>query len=258
MVGTLDITCIPVLRDNYMWVAQCQATGVVAVVDPALSGPVLDVCAQKGVALSCVLVTHHHADHVGGVLELKQRTGCRVIGYGDDAARLPGLDELVDDQEEIRVGQARATVMAVPGHTSGHIAFYFADDHALFCGDALFLLGCGRMFEGTPEQFWRSLCTLRALPDVTRVFCAHEYTESNCRFVRSLEPDNVELLVRERTILETRAQGLPTVPGSLGEEKRLNPFLRADTAHMAQLLGCQDGIDPVHVFAELRQRKDVF
>ena len=152
MIGTLNITCIPVLRDNYVWMLHCRASGEVAVVDP-VPEPVLDRCVQKGVKLSSVLVTHHHADHVGGILALKERTGCRVIGYGPDSARIPGLDEAVVEHDDVCVGQARATVIAVPGHTRGHIAFYFADNHALFCGDALFLLGCGRMFEGTPEQF---------------------------------------------------------------------------------------------------------
>ena len=183
--------------------------------------------------------------------------GLTIVGAGHDAARIPGIDVRVGDGDSYDFAGHRAQVMAVPGHTTGHIAYYFADSDALFCGDTLFALGCGRVFEGTMDQMWRSLSALRALPDDTRVYCAHEYTQANARFALSVDGDNPALVQRAAEIDSLRAAGRPTVPSALGEEKRTNPFLRADDPALAAAVGLA-AADPVAVFAEVRGLKDRF
>ena len=196
MSPTLDIVRIPVLNDNYVWLMREPQSGAVGVVDPAVAGPVLAEAEKRRWKITHILNTHHHGDHVGGNREIKEATGCIVVGARRDRARIPGIDVEVDDGDRYRFGEAEAEVFFVPGHTSGHIAFAFRDQKALFCGDTLFALGCGRMFEGTPQQMWGSLARLRALPDDMRVYCAHEYTQSNARFAVTLEKDNAALIRR--------------------------------------------------------------
>jgi hydroxyacylglutathione hydrolase len=174
--------------------------------------------------LSHILNTHHHADHTGGNLVLKKASGAKV--YGPASESIAGMDVGLRPGDTVEFGGTKATVLDVGGHTRGHIAFYFESEAKLFVGDSLFALGCGRMFEGTPAQFWASLSRLRELPDETIVFCAHEYTESNARFAMSVEPNNVDLMVRVQQIQTLRAKGEPTVPSLLGVEKKTNPFLR--------------------------------
>jgi len=254
---TLDIVQIPVLEDNYVYLAHDRPTGATAVIDPALAEPVLAEAERRGWRISHILNTHNHGDHVGGNRAIQAATGCRIVGFGPDAERIPGITDRVQDGDRVRLGQAEAEVLFVPGHTRGHIAYWFAADKALFCGDTLFALGCGRLFEGTPQQMWPSLARLRALPDEARVYCAHEYTASNLRFALTVERDNAALLERGRRVTELRAQSRPTVPSVLGEEKATNPFLRADRPSVAAAVGLPAG-DPVAVFAEVRRRKDVF
>ncbi len=256
---TLEIEQIPVLTDNYIYLLRDTASGACAVVDPALAEPVLARLAARGLTLDLIFNTHHHGDHVGGNLELKRATGCRIIGPAADAARIPGIDETVGDGDETALGSARARVFDVPGHTRGHIAYWFADDQALFCGDTLFALGCGRLFEGTPAQMWRSLSKLRALPGATRVYCAHEYTQANARFALSLENDNPALRARAAAVDRAREQGRPTVPSTLAEEIATNPFLRADQEGLRRALGpAFAAADAVTILGETRRRKDVF
>ncbi len=254
---TLDIVQIPVLEDNYVYLAHDRPSGATAVIDPAVAAPVLAAAQQRGWRISHILNTHNHGDHVGGNKAIQEATGCRIFGFGPDAARIPGITDRVEDGQRVRLGEAEAEVIFVPGHTSGHIAYWFAADQALFCGDTLFALGCGRLFEGTPQQMWPSLSRLRALPDSTRVYCAHEYTASNLRFALTVESDNAALLERGERVTALRAQQRPTVPSLLGEEKATNPFLRADRPSVAAAVGLPQG-DPVAVFAEVRRRKDVF
>ena len=253
----LEIEQIPVLKDNYVYLVREPQSGLVAAVDPAVHEPVLGRLAALGWRLSHILNTHHHGDHVGGNLALKQATGCTIVGFGPDAARIPGIDQRVEDGDLVTFGNETATVIAVPGHTSGHIAYWFSHSRALFCGDTLFALGCGRLFEGTPGQMWNSLAKLRALPDDTMVYCAHEYTQSNARFALTLETDNQALSARAGEIDRARAKGQPTVPSAMGIERATNPFLRADTLGVARAVGLVGG-DPIAVFAEVRRRKDVF
>jgi hydroxyacylglutathione hydrolase len=253
----LEIVQIPVLTDNYVYLAREPGSGAVGVVDPAVAEPVERELDRRHWRLTHVINTHHHGDHTGGNLSLKRRYGATVVGPRADRARIPGIDVEVGDGEDWAFGGEAARVFDVPGHTRGHIAYWFRDSRALFCGDTIFSLGCGRLFEGTPAQMWTSIGKLRLLPDDTRVYCAHEYTENNGRFARTVEPGNQDLMLRIDEVRRLRAQGLPTVPSLMGEERRANPFLRADQPSLAQGVGLPPG-DPVAVFAEVRRRKDVF
>ena len=254
---TLDIELVPLLRDNYAYLLRDRATGTCSAVDPSEAGPVLAAAQAREWAITHVLSTHHHADHTGGNLGLKEATGCTVVGPKPDLARIPGIDIALDEGEEFRLGAATAQVIFIPGHTRGHIAFWFRDDAAVFCGDTLFALGCGRLFEGTPAQMWSSLSKLRRLPAETRVYCGHEYTQANARFALTIDGGNADLAARSGRIDDLRAAGRPTIPSTMGEERATNPFLRADAPSIAAAVG-RAGEDPVSVFAEVRRRKDVF
>lgn len=257
-MAQLVVHQIAVLADNYVYLLHEAESGATAVVDPAVAEPVLAALAERGWRLTHILNTHHHGDHTGGNLELKAATGAQVVGARKDAQRIPGIDVEVGDGESFLLGHAAAMVLETPGHTSGHLAFWFPDSLALFCGDTLFSLGCGRLFEGSPAQMWDSLVKLRDLPPDTQVYCAHEYTAANGRFARLVERDNPAMLARVEAVTVLRAQGRPTIPVGLGQERAANPFLRADVPAVARAVGLPPGSDPVAVFAELRRRKDVF
>ena len=212
---------------------------------------------SRGRDFDLILCTHHHGDHVGGNLALKEATGCRIVGPEADRGRIPGLDQGVKEGDEVEVGSARLRVLETPGHTRGHISYYAPEAKALFCGDTLFALGCGRLLEGDAPTMWASLTKLAGLPDDTRVYCGHEYTQSNARFALSVDPDNERLTARAKEVDRQRAAGAPTVPSTLGEEKAANPFLRAGDPYLQARLGMQ-GAPAVEVFAELRRRKDGF
>ncbi len=249
---------IPVLSDNYVYLVHEPLGGATAAVDPAVPEPVLERLAARGWTLTHILNTHHHGDHTGANLDLARRTGCAVVGAARDSGRIPGITQEVAEGETFMLGHAAVTVLEVPGHTSGHIAYWFADSHVLFPGDTLFSLGCGRLFEGSAEEMWASLRKLRDLPPDTMAYPAHEYTAGNARFARLVERDNEALKVRVEQVERLRAQNRPTVPVSLADERAANPFLRADTAAVARAVGMEPGSDPSLVFAELRRRKDVF
>ena len=256
-MSKLEIHQIPVLNDNYLYLFKDPDSGLVGIVDPAVAGPVLDKLDELGWKLTHIINTHHHMDHTGANLELKEKTGCTIVGAKKDAARIPGMDIGVEDGDIFEFGSQKAQVFEVPGHTVGHIAYWFEESDALFCGDTLFALGCGRLFEGTPAQMWSSLGKFRKLPDRTKVYCAHEYTEANARFAVSVDPKNMALQSRFAEIRKLREKHLPTVPSTLGEEKATNPFLRADDPGLQAELELT-GADPVEVFAETRRRKDNF
>ena len=253
----LRIEQIPVLRDNYVYLLRDAVEGACAAVDPSLAAPVLAALDRLGWTLTHIFNTHHHHDHTGGNIELKRATGCTIVGNGRDAARIPGIDVALEDGGEAALGALRAQVMDISGHTIGHIALWFEGEQALFCGDTLFSLGCGRLFEGTPAQMWASLKKLRGLPGATRVYCGHEYTENNARFALAVDPDNAVLGRRAAEVRALRAQGRPTVPSLLADERAANPFLRADEPAFLAAAGL-DGLDPIAAFAEIRRRKNAF
>ena len=254
---SIQVKQIPCLDDNYGFLVHDPATGATASIDTPEVDPINAALAEQGWTLTHILNTHHHFDHAGGNEALKAQWGCEVIGAAIDAERIPGIDRQVADGEVFELGRAAVKVLEVPGHTTGHIAYYFADDSAAFVGDALFALGCGRMFEGTPEQMWGSLEKLMALPDDTRVYCAHEYTQANAAFAITVEPDNAALQARVAEIANLRAQGIPTVPTTIGLERQTNPFVRPHSASLQQTMDLV-GADPVAIFAETRKRKDHF
>ena len=256
-MARLEIHRIPARKDNYLWLACEPDSGSVAVIDPADAGPVIDKCAELGLSLSHILNTHHHGDHTGGNLELKEKYGCTIVGSRTDQARIPGIDITVGDGDSFDLGTERAQVIDVTGHTIGHIMYWFASSKALFCGDTLFAMGCGRLSEGTAEQMWAALSKFRALPDDARVYCAHEYTQFNARFALTIEPGNAALIARAAEVDRLRADGIATVPSLLGAERDTNPFLRADAPELQAAIGMESAA-PVEVFAETRRRKDNF
>jgi hydroxyacylglutathione hydrolase len=256
-VSPLEIHMFPCLADNYGYLLHDRGSGHTAAVDTPDANEILAQLAAKGWRLTHILNTHHHADHAGGNLELKRQTGCTIVGPRADAARIPGIDVAVGEGDVVELGEHRATVFDTPGHTRGHIVYYFADAHAAFVGDTLFALGCGRLFEGTPGQMWSSLQKILRWPDDTRLYCAHEYTQSNARFAVTVEPGNEQLKQRAAAIASRRAANQPTVPSTLAEERATNPFLRPTSRNLQETVGLI-GAPPVDVFAKTRALKDAF
>ena len=251
----LEIEVVPAFSDNYMYLLHDPAEKVTAAVDPAEPAPMLRRLEERGLELDLIFSTHHHPDHVAGNLELKEKTGCQIFGPAAEADRIPGIDTPLSEGDAVAVGAERGVVFETPGHTAGHISLWFEGSSALFCADTLFALGCGRLFEGTPEQMWASMQKLLGLPDDTRVYCGHEYTQSNARFAVTVDPDNEELRARAAQIDDLRAAGKPTIPSLLGKERRTNPFLRPQDPVIRSLLGMESASD-AEVFGELRRRKD--
>jgi hydroxyacylglutathione hydrolase len=219
--------------------------------------PIVAALEERGWSLTHILNTHHHADHAGGNLELKRRTGCRIVGPRADAARIPGIDVEVGDGDAFELGSHRIEVFDTPGHTRGHIVYFFPQDDVAFVGDTLFSLGCGRLFEGTPAQMWSSLTKIMSWPERTRLYCAHEYTQANGRFAVTVEPGNRALAERVAEVAKLRAAGKPTVPSTLALEKATNPFLRPASRNLRETIGLA-GASDVEVFAKTRALKDAF
>ena len=253
----LQIERLPLLQDNYAWLILDPGTGTSGIVDPAVAAPVLARLRQLGRGLDWILATHHNGDHVGGIVELKAATGCKVAGAAVDAHRIPGIDLRLNEGDRFAFGSRTAAIIATPGHTSGHISYWFEADKALFCADTLFALGCGRLLEGDAVTMQRSLAKLRALPDDTLVYCGHEYTMANARFALTVDPDNPDLKARAARVAGMRERGEPTVPSTLGEEKATNPFLRWDDPAIRRGLGLA-GAGDAEVLGEIRSRKDRF
>jgi hydroxyacylglutathione hydrolase len=250
---------IPLLRDNYGYLLVCEKTNTAAIIDPSEAEPVLHRVEQEKVNPTAILNTHHHRDHTGGNERLLASANLDVYGHRSDEGRIPGLTHPIDDGDEIRVGELTGEVLFIPGHTTGHVAYLF--ENALFCGDTLFTAGCGRLFEGTPEQMHASLSKLMSLREDTKVYCGHEYTESNLRFALTLEPKNPKVVARYERVQAQRARGVSTVPSTLEEEKRTNPFLRWDSKEIQTNIKAtapDQRMDPVSVFASVRKLKDAF
>lgn len=256
-MAKLEIELVPCLKDNYAYLVFDRSEGVCGVVDASEAEPVRRSLEARGLKLTHILSTHHHMDHVGGNLALKQAFGVQVVGAAKDAARIPGIDIGLKEGDTFSLGSHVARVLEIPAHTSQHIAFWFEADRAVFTGDTLFAMGCGRLFEGTPEMMWASLSKLMRLPDDVRIYCGHEYTEANGRFALTVEPDNADLRSRMEEVRARRAQSLPTIPTTMGLEKKTNPFLRAQSPEIRQTLGLESATN-VEVFAETRRRKDKF
>lgn len=239
----LKIEILPVLDDNYVFFLEDSESGVTAVVDPSVSKEVLEFIEARPSRLDFILNTHHHWDHTGGNLDIKKATGCKIVGHAKDASRIPGLDLGLNEGETFSLGQSAARVLSIDGHTLGHIAFWFDEEKTLFCGDTLFSVGCGRLFEGTPQQMFESLSKLKKLPDETLVYCAHEYTLDNIDFAQSLNSDDQDLANYKKKVEALRAKNKPSIPCQLGLQKRINPFLN---------------VGELEVFKNRRELKDQF
>lgn len=240
-MAELEIVRIPALSDNYIWLVHEPESGETMVVDPAEADPVLAAAAERGWTISQIWNTHWHPDHTGGNAAIKAATGCIITGPAAEAAKIPTLDRQVSEGDTVRLGAHEAVVMEVPAHTAGHIAYHLAGDAAIFVGDTLFAMGCGRLFEGTAAQMFANMQRLRDLPGETAVYCAHEYTESNGRYARVAEPDNADIAARMDAVLAARARGEATVPTTIAIERATNPFMRArDAAELAERRAAKD------------------
>lgn len=243
--------------DNFGYLVHDVASGRTAAIDAPEAAAIRTALLHRGWTLTDIFITHHHKDHVEAIAELKAAFGARVVGPRAEADKIDGLDELVAGGDVVRLGETAFEVLDTPGHTLGHIVYHDREGRHLFSGDALFSLGVGRMFEGTPGPMWAGLEALRALPDDTLVYCGHEYTASNARFALSIDPDNPALRQRAAEVAVLSTSGKPTIPFLLGEDKAANPFLRADDPGLARHYGLE-GAGPAAVFAAIRRGKDEF
>jgi hydroxyacylglutathione hydrolase len=256
-----DVLHVPAFQDNYIWLLRAGPGNGVAVVDPGDAEPVVAALERSGLRAQAILCTHHHHDHIGGVAALVRRYGVPV--YGPRAEEIPGVTHPLDGGEHVVIAPLGVSfdVIAIPGHTRGHIAYHSSDLRVLFCGDTMFSAGCGRLFEGTPAQMHDSLARLAALADDARVYCGHEYTMANLRFALTVEPDNREAQEHLRLVQTWRARNRPSLPSTLGLEKRINPFLRTTEPQVrlaAQAFAGQPLGSTVEIFTALRRWKDGF
>ncbi len=245
------------LKDNYGVLLHDPDTGATAAIDAPEAGPIEEALAATGWNLTDILVTHHHHDHTAGIVTLKRKYGCRVVAPAKEAAKIPEVDRTVHEGETVKVGSLAANVIDTPGHTLGHIAYWFHADKLAFVGDTLFSIGCGRVIEGTPEMMWHSLTKLRDLPNDTEIYCGHEYTAANIKFALTIDRNNPVLEARAAQVERLIAEGEPTIPVTIGDEKLANPFLRADVPDLAVDIGMA-GRPAAEVFAEIRARKNKF
>jgi hydroxyacylglutathione hydrolase len=247
----------PCLKDNYGVLLHDPSTGTTAAIDAPEAAPVEAALAERGWRLTDILVTHHHADHTGGIAELKKKHLCRVIAPRKEASKIANIDVTVREGDVVTVGSLVGRVLETPGHTAGHVTYWFKSDKLAFVGDTLFSVGCGRILEGTPDMMWQSLLKIRNLPADTLIFCGHEYTAANVHFALTIEPKNIALRARAEEVLRLSEQKKPTIPTTIQQEKSYNPFLRADLHSVQGAVG-MEGSPPAQVFGLIRARKDKF
>ena len=247
-----ELVQLPVRKDNYIYLLRDHQMEITAVIDPAEPEPVMALLKERNWQLNYVLNTHHHQDHTGANLALKAQTGCAIIGYEQDAARIPGIDVKVREGAQVTIGRFQLEVIFLPGHTLGHIAYYSPDFSLLFCGDVLFSMGCGRLFEGSAGQMWKSLQKIKSLPKDTLICCAHEYSQHNAAIALKIDPHNPQLHERINEVDRLRAEGEYTVPVPLYTELQTNPFLRSDNQEIRYQLDMLLDKE-VDVFARIRE-----
>ena len=253
----MNIEVIPCLNDNYSYLIKDDQTNTVAIIDPSEFGPCNKKINQKYKKLDFILNTHHHFDHVGGNTELKKKYGSKILGFETDKKRIPEIDVLLKDGQEFKIGSLNFKTIFIPGHTSGHIAFYFKKEKVVFTGDTLFSLGCGRVFEGTYQQMFESLNKIKNLPADTKIYCGHEYTKNNLKFGLKFNPNNKHLKDKEK-VIETKINGgNPTIPSTIREEIQTNIFLRYEDLDVKNALNLKNASD-LEVFTKLRELKDNF
>ena len=241
LVMAIEVVRIPALTDNYIWLVHEPASGETMVVDPAVAAPVLAEAEKRGWRITQIWNTHWHPDHTGGNAEVKAATGATITGPAAEAERIPTLDVQVRGGDRVKLGNVEAQVIDTPAHTAGHISFYLPTEAAVFVGDTLFSMGCGRLFEGDASQMYDNMQKLGALPDATTVYCAHEYTQSNGRYALVAEPDNADIVRRMVEVDAMRARREPTVPTTIGLERATNPFMRAGSIEeLAQRRAAKD------------------
>ena len=251
------IKIIPCLSDNYAYIIRDEHTNKNILVDAPEHEPIEKYLDEKALSLDFILITHHHSDHIDGVNYLKNKYSPKIIGASRDKHRLPQLDIEVEEGKQLSIGSKTFNIYDVDGHTVGHIAYALLEDKALFTGDSLMVMGCGRLFEGTPDDMWKSLKKLKQLPKDTMIYSGHEYTKSNIEFALSVDPQNEKLKARRIRTLDSIAKGIPTVPSTLEEELETNPFLRESEASILDNIDTVES-DPVSRFAKIRALKDNF
>ena len=245
------------LKDNYGVLLHDPSTGATAAIDAPEAAPIEAALTERGWRLTDILVTHHHADHTAGIAELKKKHLCRVVAPRKEASKIQNIDVTVREGDVVQVGSMVGRILETPGHTAGHISYWFKQDKMAFVGDTLFSVGCGRILEGTPEMMWQSLVKIRNLPADTQLYCGHEYTAANVHFALSIEPKNSALRARAEEVVRLIEKKRPTIPTTIQQEKSYNPFLRADLHSVAGAIN-MEGANPESVFATIRARKDKF
>ena len=253
----MQITPIPCLTDNYAYIINDNKSKIVGVVDPSEAAPVIEFLKKQNLKLNYILNTHHHFDHIGGNVELKKKYNAKVVGFDGDKHRIPGIDITIKDDEKWTFGNLLVKILHIPGHTLGHICFFFESEKIAFTGDTLFSLGCGRIFEGDHRQMLTSLNKIKKLPKETKIYCGHEYSYKNAEFCMKHDGDNVHLRKKFKQVKKLRSINMPTLPTTLGEELKSNIFLRCDQNNLKIKLNMKNQED-LKVFKKVRDLKDSF
>ena len=256
-MAELEIYQFPTRSDNYGVLLHDPATEATASIDAPDAEQILAALHEMGWTLTHILTTHHHHDHTAGNEILKRMTGCTIIGPAREARSIPGIDVEVSEGDIVKIGDAKATVIDTPGHTKGHVSYYFPDEGIVFVGDTLFSIGCGKLLEGDAKMMWHSLVKLMLLPPQTKLYCGHEYTAANARFALTIEPENAALQARAAEVMKLAEQAKPALPTTIEQELETNPFLRASSPAIQQRLG-MEGSELWEIFGAIRKRKDRF